>query len=284
MRTLRLLTLLPVLAAGLLASEPTRLEMSLPTKDGFTLKGTLTVPVPARKGGKAPVVILAHQFHATRVGWGDLPERLHARGIATLALDLRGHGESEGPAKVTEDFMASAKAVGFDRIPGDLALAATWVRKQKGIDQRRLALAGSSVGAFAAVLGAREPKAVAVLALSPAGAPAWGEGALDQLKAAQTRSRAATLVFASEQDKGALESAKALTGLPGVAVSLRPGDEHGFAYLKGRAETMAVFLGEYLHSKRVFASGGTEAPKPKPNVITDATLKAKAEAATPAKP
>ncbi len=284
MRTLRLLTLLPVLAAGLLASEPTRIEMSLPTKDGFTLKGTLTVPTPARKGGKAPVVILAHQFHAARAGWGDLPERLHARGIATLALDLRGHGESEGPAKVTEDFMASAKAVGFDKIPGDLALAATWVRKQKGIDKRRLALAGSSVGAFAAVLGAREAKAVAVLALSPAGAPAWGEGALEQLKAAQSRSRAATLVFASEQDKGALESAKALSGLPGVAVSLRPGEEHGFAYLKGRAETMAVFLGEYLHSKRVFATEATVAPKPKDNVITDASLKAKAEAAAPAKP
>lgn len=285
MRTLRLLTLLPVLAAGLLASEPTRVDMSLSTKDGCTLKGTLLVPAPARKGGKVPVVVLAHQFRSSRAGWGDLPERLHARGIATLALDLRGHGESEGPAKVSDDFMASAKAVGFDHIPADLAAAAAWVRKQKGIDKRRLALAGSSVGAFAAVLGAREAKAVAVLALSPAGAPAWGEGALDQLKAAQTRGRAATLVFASEQDKGALESAKALSGLPGVAVSLRPGDEHGFAYLKGRAETMAVFLGEYLHSKRVFAAGPAESSRPKDTVITDATLKTKAEAApAPAKP
>lgn len=284
MRTLRVLTLLPVLAAGLLASEPTRLDMSLATKDGCTLKGTLTVPAPARKGGKAPLVILAHQFRASRAGWGDLPERLHARGIATLALDLRGHGESEGPAKVTEDFMASAKAVGFDKIPGDLALAAAWARKQKGIDRRRVALAGSSVGAFSAVLAARDVRAVAVLALSPAGSGAWGEGALDQLKTAQTRSRAATLVFASEQDKDALEAAKALTGLPGVAVSLRAGEEHGFAYLKGRAETMAVFLGEYLHSKRVFATEAGAAPKPKDNVITDATLKAKAEAGAPAKP
>ncbi len=283
MRILRTLALLPILAIGLLASQPTRTEMSLKTADGCVLSGTLVLPAAPRKGAKAPVVILAHQFRATRAGWGDLPERLQARGIATLALDLRGHGESMGPARVTEDFAASAKAVGFDRIPGDLALAAAWVRKQPGIDKRRLALAGSSVGGFSAILAARDAKAVVVLALSPAGAMAWGEGALEQLKTAQIRSRAASLVFASEQDKGALEAARALSGLPGVAISLRPGDEHGFAYLKGRAETMAVFLGEYLHSKRVFANGGPAPEKPKANVINDATLKAKAEAAA-AKP
>ncbi len=279
MRFFRTLALLPVLASGLLATEPTRIEVSLKTADGCVLAGTFTLPAPARKGAKAPVVILAHQFRATRAGWGDLPERLHARGIATLTLDLRGHGESLGPSRVTEDFMASAKAVGFDKIPGDLALAAAWVRKQPGVDKRRLALAGSSVGAFSAILAGREAKAVAVLALSPAGAGAWGEGALDKLKTAQLRSHAATLVLASEQDKGAMESAHALSGLPGVAISLRSGDEHGFAYLKARTETMAVFLGEYLHSKRVFASGGAAPAKANPNVVTDATLKAKTEAA-----
>ncbi|HJV90676.1 MAG TPA: alpha/beta fold hydrolase [Holophagaceae bacterium] len=281
MRTLRTLALLPVLASGLLASEPTRTEVSLKTPDGCVIAGTFTLPAPARKGAKAPVVIFAHQFRTDRKGWGDLPERLQARGIATLALDLRGHGESLGPARVTEDFAASAKAVGFDKIPSDLALAAAWVRKQPGVDKRRLALAGSSVGAFSAILAAREARAVAVLALSPAGAMAFGDGALDHLKAAQLRGRTATLLFASEQDKGAMESAHALAGLPGVATSIRPGDEHGFAYLKARGETMAVFLGEYLHSKRVFANGGTPAPKANPNVINDATLKAKAEAAAP---
>jgi dienelactone hydrolase len=283
MRVLRTLALLPILATGLLASEPTRTEVNLKTTDGCVLTGTFTMPAPARKGGRVPVVILAHQFRSTRAGWGDLPDRLNARGIATLALDLRGHGESLGTNRVTEDFLASAKSVGFDKIPGDLALAAAWARKQKGIDKRRLALAGSSVGAFASVLGAREAKAVVVLALSPAGAVAWGEGALDQLKTAQIRSRAATLVFASEQDKGAMESAQALSGLPGTAISIRAGDEHGFAYLKTRTETMAVFLGEYLHSKRIFANRGTlPGDKASPNVINDATLKARA--AVPAKP
>jgi dienelactone hydrolase len=281
MRTLRTLALLPVLASGLLASEPTRTEVSLKTADGCVLAGTFTLPASTRKGAKAPVVILAHQFRSTRAGWGDLPERLHARGIATLALDLRGHGESLGPHRVTDDFVASAKAVGFHQIPGDLALAAAWVRKQPGVDKRRLALAGSSVGAFSAVLAAREARAIVVLALSPAGAVAWGEGAQEQLKTAQIRSRAAALVLASEQDKGALESAKALSGLPGVAISLRAGDEHGFAYLKARAETMAVFLGEYLRSKRLFANGGAAPEKANPNVVTDATMKAKAETQKP---
>ena len=90
-----------------------------------------------------------------------------------LALDLRGHGESAmkngAEVRVTADFATSATAVGFDKIPADLAQAAAWLRKQPGVDGRRLGLAGSSVGAFAVLLAAPEVKPVAVLSLSPGG-------------------------------------------------------------------------------------------------------------------
>ncbi len=61
--------------------------MSLPSPDGFTLKGTLTLPAAK---GKVPVVILAHQFHADRTGWGPLVERLQARGIGMRVEVLFG--------------------------------------------------------------------------------------------------------------------------------------------------------------------------------------------------
>ena len=73
----------------------------------------------------------------------------------------------------TDDFMASAKAIGFDHIPGDLALAAAWLRKQPGIDGRRLGLAGASLGAFSALLAAPATHPLAILALSPAGTGAF---------------------------------------------------------------------------------------------------------------
>ena len=273
MRTLCLLAPLAFLA---LSAAPTATEMALTSADGFALKGTLTLPDTK---GKVPVVILAHQFRSDRTGWAPLAERLAARGIGTLALDLRGHGAStqkDGTeVTVSADFMASAKAVGFDRIPADLAQAATWLRKQPGVDGRRIGLAGSSVGAFAVLLAAPEVKPVAILSLSPAGAAAFPEGTREHLKVALLRARASVLVLASTGDKDAAENARAVKDLPGVAVNLKEGEEHGFAYFKERADLMAVFFGEYLtyhHTGETSSATAGKKPAATGNVITDQTV------------
>jgi len=285
MRTLRLLA--PLASLALFAAPPTATtvagEMVLTSADGYTLKGTLTLPGVK---GKAPVVILAHQFRSDRAGWAPLTERLAARGIGTLALDLRGHGASTNKGgqdvAVTADFVASAKAVGFDQIPADLAQAAAWLRKQPGVDGRRIGLAGSSVGAFSVLLAAPAVKPVAVLSLSPAGTVAFGEGAREKLKGALLRGRVSALVLASTGDKDAFENAAAVKDLPGVAVNLKEGDEHGFAYFKERADLMAVFFGEYLtyhHTGKTYAAAPAKPATPG-NVINDKTLAEKKAAAT----
>ena len=281
MRTLCLLAPLATLA---LVATPAATEMALTSADGFALKGTLTLP---ETRGKAPVVILAHQFGANRAGWGPLAERLAARGIGTLALDLRGHGASTQKAgaqvAVTDDFMASAKAVGFDQIPADLAQAAAWLRKQPGVDGRRIGLAGASVGGFSVLLASPEVKPVAILSLSPAGSPAFGDGALEKLKAAQLRGRATVLVLASSDDKEAFANAQSLRDLPGVDVNLKDGNEHGFAYFKERADLMAVFFGEYLtyhHTGKTYASTSAK-PAKADNIISDQTLAEQKKADSP---
>jgi dienelactone hydrolase len=257
--------------------------MALTSADGFALKGTLTLPAAK---GRVPVVILAHQFHSDRSGWAPLAERLAARGIGTLALDLRGHGAStlKGGAEVavSGDFLASAKAVGFDKIPADLAQAAGWLRKQPGVDGRRIGLAGASVGGFSVLLAAPEAKPIAILSLSPAGGIAFGDGAREKLKGAVLRARATTLVLASTGDKDAFETAQSLKDLPGVDVDLKAGDEHGFAYFKDRADLMAVFFGEYLtyhHAGQTYASAGAKKPAASGTVINDQTLAEQKKAA-----
>jgi dienelactone hydrolase len=272
---MRTLCLLAPLATLTLVAAPAATEMTLTSADGFALKGTLTLPAAK---GKAPVVILAHQFGANRAGWAPLAERLAARGIGTLALDLRGHGASTQKAgaqvAVTDDFMASARAVGFDQIPADLAQAAAWLRKQPGVDGRRIGLAGASVGGFSVLLASPEVKPVAILSLSPAGAGAFGDGAVEKLKAAQLRGRATVLVLASSDDKEAFANAQALRDLPGVDVNLKDGNEHGFAYFKERADLMAVFFGEYLtyhHTGKTYAATSAK-PAKADNVISDQTL------------
>lgn len=243
MRCLGLL-LLPALLS---AAEPVVRDMTLLTPDGFTLKGTLTLPA---KPGRHPVVILAHQFRANRTGWKPLTDRLTAAGIATLAVDLRGHGESTQKAGATvaasADFFEAAKTVGFDRIPNDLALAATWVRHQPGINGGRLALAGSSVGAFSTLMAMPDVHPVAVLALSPAGTGAFGDQGASNLIRAVAKGKAAVMVMASRNDPDAAANANALRPLPGTYVRMVDGEEHGFAYLEAQSDTMAVFLMTYL--------------------------------------
>ncbi len=275
MRTLRLLAPLACLSLAAVPI-PTSTEMALTAADGFALKGTLTLPAAK---GKVPVVILAHQFGANRGGWGPLAERLAARGIGTLALDLRGHGASTQKGglnvAVTADFMASAKAVGFDQIPADLAQAAQWLRKQAGVDGRRIGLAGSSVGAFSVLLAAPEVKPVAILSLSPAGIGAFGADGQGKLKAAVLRGRASTLVLASAGDKEAHSNALSLKDLPGVSLNLAEGEEHGFDYFKDRADLMAIYFGEYLTYHRTgetYAATSTKKPLTPGNVITDKTV------------
>jgi len=279
------LRLLAPLATLTLVAAPAATEMALTSADGFALKGTLTLPAAK---GKAPVVILAHQFRSDRSGWAPLAERLAARGIGTLALDLRGQGASTQKAgaqvAVTDDFVASAKAVGFDQIPADLALAAAWLRKQPGVDGRRIGLAGASVGAFSVILASPEVKPVAILSLSPAGAVAFGDGALEKLKGAQVRGRATVLVLASTEDKEAFANAQALRDLPGVDVNLKDGSEHGFAYFKERADLMAIFFGEYLtyhHTGKTYAASSPKPAARADNVISDQTLADQKKAAGP---
>lgn len=274
MRALRLLAPLPALflVAPLAATEPSSTPVSFTTPDGFTIKGTLTIPAAGPK--RHPVVILAPQFHQTRDSFAALAERLNARGIATLALDLRGHGESTDKAgatvAVTDDFAASAKAVDFSKIPADLAQAAAWVRKQHGIDGRRVGLAGASVGAFSVLLAARQVRPQAVLALSPAGNMAFGDKAMDALKASVTRGGGADLIFVAADDKDAADNATALATMPGVSVLTFAGKDHGAAFLKDHAETMAVFFGEYLLYRQAFNRGGATAPTT--GVVTPSVL------------
>jgi dienelactone hydrolase len=242
MRRLALLLTLPVLLA---AGQPVARDMKLASPDGFVLTGTLTVPA---NHGLRPVVILAHPFQGDRTAWKPLAEALNGKGIATLTLDLRGHGLStvkgEGKVAVTADFKASAEAVGFDRIPGDLALAAAWARKQPRIDGHRLGLAGAGLGATCALLAAPAIHPVAVLALSPTGD--LGDKTDAQVAKAVGAAKAAVFVTAALEDPAALARANAIKDLTGVNARLSPGKGTDLEGLPELTPLMTGWFSEYL--------------------------------------
>ena len=257
---MRRLTLLLSLPALLSAAAPSVREMSLPTPDGFVLSGTLQVP---EGRGKHPAVILVHGFRYDHSGWGPLVEKLNARGLATLAFDLRGHGKSlqQGgdAATVASIYLPAQQAMNLDQVPSDLALVTAWLRKQKGIDGRHLGLAGANEGASAALLAAGKLMPTAILALSPVGAEAFGAGAKDRMPASVARSHATLMAFVSAGDQEAEDNVAPLRALFGTNIRTFDEKQRGFDYLSNHGDVMAVFFGEYL----LHPHTGRAAAKPK---------------------
>ena len=75
-------------------------EVTFPSSDGVKLMATWK---PAASGPSAPAVLLLHAFSRERRDVAEVADAFGARGFSTLALDLRGHGESvwKGKARVS---------------------------------------------------------------------------------------------------------------------------------------------------------------------------------------
>jgi len=119
--------------------------ISLTTVDNVSIVGSWSLPEGAKRA-----VLLLHMMPATRESWDGLAAALNEAGMATLALDLRGHGAS------TTKILASGEKELLDyrdfpderhqksRLDIDAALN---FLKSHGFDEEHISLAGASIGA-----------------------------------------------------------------------------------------------------------------------------------------
>jgi dienelactone hydrolase len=239
------------------------LHMSVPAADGLVLKGTLVYPA-GRPGESFPLVVLAHQYPATRDSFAPLVRELLASGVATLAFDQRGHGASivgpAGPVVVDAPeglgmeafgtaFVASAGKVGFARIENDVLRVAGWGTSQNFIDPGRLALVGASVGAPGVLLAAPAiPGLRAVATLGGAGVPAFGPDAAARVRAAVERTSAACYFAAAESDpfEGALNVQRWSEGVTRATARVVPGSAHAMAIYFDVRDELLAFLRKAL--------------------------------------
>lgn len=113
-------------------AEPVRLKAS----DGITVAGTYW---PGRRPD-APAVLLLHGVGASRNQTAPMAEALAAQGYATLAIDLRGHGEST----ITDHSYGLDEGL-------DARAAFDWLKvKQHGA---KTGVIGISLGGAAALIG-----------------------------------------------------------------------------------------------------------------------------------
>jgi uncharacterized protein len=130
-------------------------------------------------------VVILHGAGSCKENHHDFARSCLAAGFGALAFDQRGHGESSGPmdGRVLEDVAAMAQ----------LLRRGMAERFGTGGAAERVALRGSSLGGYVAILAAPVARASALVALCPASA----EGLLRGLGSG---------AFAFEADRPALEA------------------------------------------------------------------------------
>lgn len=130
------------------SGDPVAEPMTLTTPDGTSIAGIVTRPA---QGTCLPAVLFVHQFNLDKSQWSDHVDTFVAAGYVTMAIDLRGHGES-GPAvgSLTDVLTDPAQA------PTDVATALAFLLADASVDEARVGIVGTSIGANLAVVAASQ--------------------------------------------------------------------------------------------------------------------------------
>ncbi|MFA5936168.1 MAG: alpha/beta fold hydrolase [Patescibacteria group bacterium] len=137
-------------------------RVTFSTSDGVTIVGDW-MAAPTTVGA----VILLHAMSVNRRSWAPLQPILAKRGLASLSIDLRGHGESvQGPEESRIDFKSFGEGEHQSSLY-DVIAAYEWLLR-RGIDADHVTVGGASIGANLAVqmLG-EEPRLRGGFLLSP---------------------------------------------------------------------------------------------------------------------
>lgn len=126
-------------------------EVLVPGAEGLMLHGTWR----SAGGASRPAVLFLHMYAGQRQDWDPIAEALQQAGIASLAIDLRGQGDTGE----LEDW-----ALAVD----DVAAAQAWLAAQPNVDPDRRGTVGASIGAnLALAQAARDDSLRGVALLSP---------------------------------------------------------------------------------------------------------------------
>lgn len=119
----------------------------------YKLAAILYLPKSAAASKLAPGVIICHGMGSKKETHLPYAEYLAEQGFAALAFDWRGHGESAGNLD--------------DHTLDDVSAAIAYLSRRPEVDKTRLAIRGTSMGAFMALLAAAQDvqlKAVVAIA------------------------------------------------------------------------------------------------------------------------
>jgi alpha-beta hydrolase superfamily lysophospholipase len=209
---------------------PDLFRVTITTSDGVALAASWR---PVAGNDKAPAVLLVHDFSRDRRELEPLAQELGEAGYATLAIDLRAHGEST--KKNGQTIPISPRLLtdpnGF---PRDVEAAAAWMRARAP----RTAALGLSVGGYLSLLAAARGQVDTAIAISV------NEPKVAALAGPVAPAPRALLLLACEEDPGRADSAKKLESAakPPKRLLLFPGAAHNLAVLREHPEAEKAVL------------------------------------------
>jgi alpha-beta hydrolase superfamily lysophospholipase len=185
--------------------------VSLTATDGVRLAGTF---YPAGAGDSEAVVLLLHAAFEDRSSWREFAAALQRAGVSALALDFRGHGESDGDRTFAPV------------MDTDVDAALTWLGSMPKTGGSKVGIAGASLGANLALRAAARRRAVTAVALLSPGTQLWDVGIAGVVEQYGVRP---LLVVACDQDRYAADTVTLLARAARGACqcSLLPGQSHG---------------------------------------------------------
>lgn len=131
------------------------------TEDKVLIFGDLVEPADARAA-----VLMLHMMPADKRSWRELSKELEKKRIASLAIDLRGHGKSNRQGTEVIDYKNFTDEE-HQNASLDIESALHFLRK-RGFGPERVAVVGASIGANLALQTAALNNAMpAVVLLSP---------------------------------------------------------------------------------------------------------------------
>jgi dienelactone hydrolase len=209
------------------------------TSEGWHLIGDLRLPESEEP---VPVALMLNQAAGNRTAYTDLAVQLAARGIASLRLDLRGHGDSTNLGRFLPGEESGISLI-WDA-EADVIAAHDALRDDSRFDADRIAMVGASYsGEEMAEAGRKRGYASAYVALSPGSFSEESIAAIDS-------SQVPWLFIASKNERFLKEiTATVRERSQTVELLILPGERHATDILEDRsdiAERIAIWLERQL--------------------------------------
>jgi len=224
MRLLRhiLTSLTPLLAASVaLCATAAPKDVHYETEDGVKVRARYH----AAEGKTRSAVVLLHQPGRSSEDWDYIAGKLFEKGVASIAPDLRGHGESVATTEGEELDRELFEPEDYAAMTYDVAAAVDYVRAKAG-NGAEVQLVGADVGGSAALLYAVDDPEVSTLTLLSPGLMYDGVDTVDKVDA---YGRRPLLIVVSMEDSYSAKSADVLKKEARGVVHMQPyyGRGHG---------------------------------------------------------